>query len=148
MNDDIHILENGVCYLLDNVSHTASVVALSNGKYKGNVVVVPEACYGGETFMVTHIAKNAFVQCKELLSVDIPDTIDSIGLETFCDCTGLTTIHIPGCIKDMGWGAFQGCTSLSAVTIAEGVQTIGVSAFAQCTHLTMYLCRKKNPKPT
>ena len=104
MNDDIHILENGVCYLLDKVAHTASVVASSDGQYKGNVVIAPSVCYGGETFMVTHIAEDAFAQCEELLSVDIPDSIDSIGWEAFRGCTGLTAIHIPGSIKDMGWG--------------------------------------------
>lgn len=48
MEDDICILENGVCYLLDNVAHTASVVASSDGGYKGNVAIAPSVCYGGK----------------------------------------------------------------------------------------------------
>ncbi len=135
MNDYIYILENGVRYLLDQASNTASVVASADGEYKGNVVIAPKVCHGEETFTVMFIAEKAFAQCKELRSVDIPNTMECIGWYAFHVCTGLTAIHIPGSIKDMGWGAFEGCTNLSAVTIAEGVQTIGVSAFAHCANL-------------
>ncbi len=129
MNDDIQILENGVCYLLDNESHTASVVASADGKYKGNVVIAPQVCYGGETFIVTHIAKNAFAQCEELLSVGIPDSIDSIGWEAFCDCTGLTSIIIPDSVTTIEQRAFNGCINLASFAIPVGLTQIGEDTF-------------------
>ena len=68
-------------------------------------------------------------------SVEIPDSVTSIGSEAFADCTGLTSITIPDSVTSIGSGAFANCTGLTSITIPDSVTSIGFGAFANCTGL-------------
>jgi len=54
----------------------------------------------------------------------------------FRGCTGLTSIDIPNSVTSIGEGAFQGCTGLTSITIPNSVTIIGDEAFASCSGLT------------
>lgn len=55
--------------------------------------------------------------------------INEIRSEAFLDCKNLTSADIPSNITTIGASAFEGCTSLQSLNLADGVQTIGASAF-------------------
>ncbi len=84
---------------------------------------------------VTSIGNHAFYVCKSLESVDIPESVTSIRYNAFRGCTSLASVDIEGSVTSIGESAFRGCTSLDSVTIPDSVRRIGISAFNGCTSL-------------
>ena len=82
---------------------------------------------------VESIGEGAFYACSSLTEVTIPGNVESIGKMAFLGCTALTEVTIPGNVKSIGQQAFQSCTALEKVTIEEGVENIELGAFAYCT---------------
>ena len=84
---------------------------------------------------VTTIAKNAFSNCRNLLSVSLPDTLKEINDQAFEDCEKLNSIVIPDSVQQLGFATFQRCHSLSNVHIGKNVKVIPNSSFSSCTTL-------------
>ena len=113
---------------------------------------------------VTSIGEFAFVNCRTLASITIPNSVTSIGREAFCGCSGLTSITIPEKVTSIGNYAFYGCSSLkefkgkfasndgrcliingtlysfiatglTEYTIPQNVTTISVGVFKDCNNL-------------
>lgn len=85
---------------------------------------------------ITSIGTWAFAYCSSLISLTIPDGVTSIGSNAFSHCTNLNGIIIPDGVTSIDSGTFSGCTSLSGITIPDDVTAIGSSAFYGCTSLT------------
>ena len=84
---------------------------------------------------VTSIGSEAFADCTGLTSITIPDSVTSIGSGAFEGCIGLTTITIPVSVTSISFGAFADCIGLTSITIPDSVTSIGFGAFANCTGL-------------
>ena len=67
-------------------------------------------------------------------SVDMPDTVSSMGYEAFGECRKLKKIQIPNSLTEIP-RAFYGCVALANVDIPTGVTSIGVYAFYGCQSL-------------
>ncbi len=86
---------------------------------------------------VTHIGKSAFDGCRNLTSVEIPNTVISIGGNAFYWCIGLGSVIIPESVTSIGGYAFFECNkNLTSVMIPASVTTIGDGAFARCLNLS------------
>ena len=83
---------------------------------------------------VTSVGDNAFSKCTALTSVNIGDGVTSIGKNAFNGCTALTNANIGS--GAIGESAFNGCTSLANVTLGNDVTSIGKNAFLRCAALT------------
>ena len=68
-------------------------------------------------------------------SVEIPDSVTSIGSWAFAGCIGLTSITIPDSVTSIGDGAFTYCIGLTSITIPDSVTSIGYEAFEGCSIL-------------
>ena len=77
----------------------------------------------------TTIGDCAFVGCKNLTSVDLPNTVTKISVSAFYNCSGLTSVTIPNSVTSIGNFAFYGCSGLTSVTIPNSVTSIGNLAF-------------------
>lgn len=66
---------------------------------------------------VTAIGENAF-NGRKFGSVNIPDSVESIGANAFKDCTSLKSIVIPASVQTFGENVFGGC-SADLVVIGE-----------------------------
>lgn len=86
---------------------------------------------------IKKISYDAFLGCKNLLSINIPDTVETIGSRAFSGCISITGISFAdNCIlKEIGPNAFNGCYSLTEINIPSSVVTIRYGAFENCTNL-------------
>ena len=73
-------------------NNTASVVSNSAG-YSGDIVIPETIQVGGKTYTVTRISDRAFDGCSGLTSIELPESLASIGSSAFEDCSGLTSIE-------------------------------------------------------
>lgn len=66
---------------------------------------------------VTSIAKYAFSEHRELLSVSLPKQLNDIGAHAFYNCRNLRHITLYDGLRDMGDGAFKNCDKVSEIEI-------------------------------
>ena len=94
---------------------------------------------GEQTIKYTLIDKGSlddemFLECYDLISIKLPNTITSIGIDTFYRCTSLTSINIPNSVTTIGAQAFLDCTGLTSITIPNSVTTIGHRLYRSYKH--------------
>ena len=100
-------------------------------------VTIPSTVrYKGTTYSVTSIGFEAFLYCRSLTSITIPNGVTSIGNSAFWGCYSLTSITIPNSVTSIGDYAFMDCSGLTSVTIPNSVTSIGDYAFMDCSGLT------------
>ena len=85
---------------------------------------------------VTSIGGNAFEGCSGLTELILPNSVTSIGDFAFLGCRGLTELTLPNGITRIGESAFRGCRGLTELTLPSSVTSIGESAFSGCSGLT------------
>lgn len=81
------------------------------------------------------IADGAFAYRGSLKSVEIPNTITSMGMSVFRNCSSLESCVIPESLTEIAKGTFIGCTSLKHVSLPETLIHIKGAAFHRCTSL-------------
>ena len=84
---------------------------------------------------VTSIGEWAFYECRSLTSINIPHSVTSIGNSAFSWCDSLTSINIPNSVTTIGDEAFYECKSLTSINIPDSVTSIGDGAFDECSSL-------------
>ena len=94
---------------------------------------------------VTSIGTCAFYQCKSLQSINIPSSVTSISEFAFTWCRALKTINVPDCMTSIGAGAFKGCSSLKSINIPNSVTSIGRDIFYGCSSLKKIYISKDCP---
>lgn len=61
------------------------------------------------------ILDRAFMGCSKLTSINLPETIVTVGESAFANCVKLEYINFPTSVKTVGRNALSGCTSLTNV---------------------------------
>lgn len=84
---------------------------------------------------VASFGECAFAYTK-LETINIPDTVTSIGAYSFSNCTRLKNISLPSGITGIQKSTFNNYIALENITIPETVKTVGENAFYKCTSLT------------
>lgn len=145
---------NGVEYCI--LSHEAMTCAVTGGEGKdGNIYVEPKMTIDGKEYRTVAIKDSAFNE-RDILSIDIPEGIETIGNAAFNHCKEVVTLSIPGSVKDYSGAfvrmhslkkvkiparkeisstAFVDCRTLVDIFIPEGVERICRDAFVSCTAL-------------
>ena len=132
---------DGIYYNLSKTANTASVTyKYSNSSnvsaYTGACVIPESIIYMGQTYSVTGIDGEAFAGCKNMTSIEIPNTVTTIGSKAFKECSSLTSIIIPNGVTSIGTEAFMWCSSLTSIIIPDGVTSIESGMFYYCSSLT------------
>ena len=87
---------------------------------------------------VETIEIEAFYDCTNLTGVTLSDSLVSIGTRAFSNCYYISgDLYLPDTLVSISGSAFSNCRSLSgSVIIPNSVNYIGGSAFYQCTGIT------------
>ena len=140
--DGITVLEGGVFATNSNVKTVVisdtitdfgatgvSATGASGGAFKGSSVekvVLPEG--------MTEIPAAAFNGAKSLVEVEIPSTVETIGVNAFRQ-TAIEELTVPATIENISCGAFRDMTALTTVTV-EGDVNFENYAFRSVPNLT------------
>lgn len=81
---------------------------------------------------VTTIGSNAFSQ-SSIESVALPENLQSISEYLFYYCESLTSVTIPASVREIGAGAFSGCYNLNRVEIPDSVTKFNGDVFSYNT---------------
>jgi hypothetical protein len=86
---------------------------------------------------VVKIDEYAFRNCTAITSVELPDTLESIGQYAFAGCLALESITLPKTVETLAVGAFVGCTRLKSVVFEDGsvLTEINQNTFNSCSAL-------------
>jgi hypothetical protein len=145
-------------------SPTVTIVRYS-GESHMVTVTIPASIEG---IPVTAIGESAFMNCKGMANVILPEGIRSIGDYAFYGCISLGGINLPEGLCSIGSEAFSGCASIKdfrfpesitsigdftfahcmnikSITLTKGIAHIGDNAFIDCHSLTEIIVDKENP---
>lgn len=93
----------------------------------------------------TSIIDNAFDGCLLLETVQIPDSVTSIGRLAFNRVLKLgPSVVIPNTVTAIGERAFSGCGRLANIVIPNSVVAIGIHAFPSCLGFGLRLANNNN----
>ncbi len=85
------------------------------------------------------VPDNAFAHCPNLKTVQIYDTVTSIGKGVFEGDTALESFYIPSYVTEVEERVFKDCTALDCTYIMHNnIKKIGNSAFENCTSMSYY----------
>lgn len=119
--------EDGTHYIVSGV--TGSKRALTSYD-----ILSEYAEEGGTSLPVTEIGYEAFMSCKSLYNVTIPDSITTISMRAFMDCP-FSKITIPDSVTTIGYAAFGMCSMLTEIVVPSSVTSVAPYAFAYCSKL-------------
>lgn len=84
---------------------------------------------------ITSIQKNTFYKCTGINSITIPQNVKKIDKQAFANCINLKEVRLPKNLEEIEYASFENCRSLINITLPESVHKIGHSAFAFCSSL-------------
>ena len=134
-----HQYQNKKCTACGEAQPSEGLLYMSNGNGTCTVdigdctdenIVIPSHSPSGEK--VVQIKAYAFRGRNNIKSVQIPETVTTIGEGAFQDCFNLESVNLPKKITMIYSYTFFGCINLKEITIPSGVTYIGVEAFADC----------------
>lgn len=103
---------------------------ISKCTIKGNKIKIPNAINGKCTY---RIGKGVFSN-SGIKEIDLGRSIMNIGKEAFMNCKFIESLSIPNSVLHIEEKAFYGCSSLKNV-VANSVEHIESEAFANCNNL-------------
>lgn len=100
----------------------------------------------GELSFPTHpvlIEDKRFAERLDIVEVNIPSSVLSIGVYAFENCKNISNVFIGENLQSIGDSAFKGCNKIEGIYIPKSVSYIADNAFDECrsgdnSHLYIY----------
>ena len=138
--EDSTIVDESETPLKFKILSDSTVEVINDDSYRDALIdtipIPSKVRIDGKVYDVTSIGNYAFVRCRSLTNINIPESVTSIGYGTFYDCSGLTSINIPKSVTSIGESAFAYCSGLTSINISSSIKNIADSTFAECRSLT------------
>lgn len=83
----------------------------------------------------TSIGDNAFYYCRNLVDIQLPNSIRTIGDDAFSYCRQLTELVIPDGVTTVGTRAFGYCTALKSIVIPDTITDFNSAAFYESSNI-------------
>ncbi|MCH5179582.1 MAG: leucine-rich repeat domain-containing protein [Prevotellaceae bacterium] len=91
---------------------------------------------------VTSIGKYAFADCSGLTSVNIPNSVTKIGEYAFAYCSGLTSVTLPDSLTSIPYMAFENCSKLSRVVWPSECTSFSSYPFSGCSYNLAFYAKR------
>ena len=134
---------DGIYYNIIPTTDFTAEVTSGDINYSGDVIIPSTVNYNGNVYSVKYIESSAFESCSVLTSIEIPNSITSIGSEAFSSCSSLTNVIFEenSQLTSIDFAAFKNCSSLASIEIPNSVTSIKgnrphYGAFCGCSSLT------------
>ena len=115
---------------------------LKNIKFSKNMKFIPKNCFGYCGFKsliipnnIVQLGNEAFIKCKKLIKIKLPDQLDFIGDSCFKDCLKLSSIEMPSKLDSIGESCFENCTNLERIQLPDSLYDISNCCFKNCNYL-------------
>ena len=123
------LIEIGFCAFsktaITEIIFPRTLTKVVHGLYECNVETV--IFEDGITEIPNYVCENA----KCLKTVELPNSVTTIGFSAFWGCTMLESVNIPDSVTDIKSGAFNNCSALETIVLPEGLKTIGSGCFSK-----------------
>ncbi len=95
---------------------------------ENNIVNIPETFeHEGITYTVVAIDANAFVNCRDIKEIHLPETCVKFGNNCFRGCTSLTNYPVTITANKMGSGIIWDCKNITEAFIPPAVNDVLIS---------------------
>ena len=101
--EQYYMTDDGFTYLLKD--GTAVLIACDEST-QGDVVLPETVEYDGTAYSLKEIGSYAFLNCKDIVNVVLPEGLEVIGENVFNGCTDLKTLTIPQSVDKVGGNLF------------------------------------------
>lgn len=92
-----------------------------------NVQVIGEGAFG---------RYEQYSQAPRIESINLPDTLTSMGDGAFIGCSALKSVVVPDSVVDFGDFMFTYCESLTSAKLGKGIKNLGEYTFYGCSLLS------------
>lgn len=123
---------SGLAYGDYEYSVSENEVTITGYTGSDSFLVIPAEIDGKS---VTEIGISVFMNCKNLKTVEIPESVKRIGRQAFNYCESIESISLPKEIEEVDDYAFAGCKKLQTIILPEGLKAIGYN-FLEGTAVT------------
>ena len=126
------------CVGMTTIEIPENVTALGNSAFFG-CDKLKEVRYNAKAAADLTVLNGAFCNVGTsagCMKVIFGENVEKIPCNLFYGCTSLTSVEISNSVTSIGDGAFDGCTGLTSIEIPKSVTSIGDWAFDGCTGLT------------
>ena len=125
---------DGIYYNIISAPQLTCAVTNGDISYSGKITIPETVEFAGRQFKVEEIASGAFKN-SDIINIEYPQTIKSVGTNAFQGCSKLKTIVIPETISTISSGCYSECNGLKEVVIPSHIDSIGSLAFYNCKEL-------------
>ena len=127
-------------------TYIAIVMATPTGMvpYSGDIIIPSSVSYGGNTYNVEAIMKDAFIGTG-ITSITLPTTLRVIGADAFAECRNLKEVVIPEGVVEICEEAFVESYNIKRIELPSTLSKIWDEAFADCTGLKEVVSHMENP---
>ena len=114
-------------------TYSTNVGTITITGYTGSdaYVIIPDSING---YPVTAIGYAAFSGCS-LAKISMPNSLNTIDVNSFNSCSQLTSVVIPNNVTSIGEMAFANCPALTNVILGSSLADLGPFAFLNCQAL-------------
>lgn len=122
--------------------YESQFAVITGGEPVNGVLTIPSSIAG---YPVKNINSNAFENNRDIVTLNLPDSLIIISEYAFKGCSSIKNFVIPINVYSILLEAFAGCNSLTSVDIPQNVIEMYVDAFSGCTGLTQINVDSDNP---
>lgn len=92
----------------------------------------------GATLPDNALPDSAFCDCRQLLQLELPSTLQHIGNQAFRNCLALKKLHLPSTVSRIDKLAFLNCVNLTTLTMPRSLSSLDPQAFGGTIRLESF----------